>query len=785
MSCILNVSRESVSGRLFHNYEMLEKTKCHVIARAISRLFLMVVIPLAALADLTVTGLSTLLIFPLFCFGPKQHLLHTATALLLFVSSPLVMAIYLLSGKFKPFHLVDTPFLRRPTKIPSVTGELIPVVVGVAKGTSLNQTEQEPTPIFQVADVTCSFQMAEFEKSHGFSFTPDPLTLAIASQQWGDVTRLLRADLAQVCKPMTIALPSGEKKKIGLLDFIVRMMPVQKDEKGKYNFLSKDCENIQEICVLLETRMKEIYLSDEENQLGRQKFMCALSNMAPLDSSIKSCKALAVRIAQASVWGADVDLLNSPLGETIQAFARDAHLLNWSERSGQADHLAEIYGIISVNASLEQKMKWAAEILIPSFPSPYTALGILRELVDEICATPAANVEQARTFLLALIGLFENRAARPAYSPTLAASKKIIANMKWENSSLMPHATLMMRAIAATIKDEIPRNQQAQIDFFKAILERLSLEEMAQLNIPSLSESLGVAWLGEMCEIFMRKMAESGRVVEDRILLDWFESLLSDKFKPERPYLNLYRQNILPKVEQIILKIKGRIIDVKWVHLLVLRVEAEKLRGGRQSLEIIKGYLELLSGVLSKVSVEDHETFAKQFLAQLASNSNFYFSKRKIESISTELQKLDEHFKKERDDKLMFLKKSLRQPTSKLSKTTDDLSGVMAQASIAGMAEIYSSYLEKMEAIRKEYLKQDEEVEKTIRENVYHTIIGPGYRAARGRVIDEALQSAGMAIPETLLPIIESYLGIHDSLEGIPSPSPYKPQRMIEVQALA
>src|SRR4051812_33375666 len=129
MNCVgLNVSRESVSGRLFHHYEVVEQTPCHLIARAVSRLFLAIVIPLAALADLTVTGLSTLLIFPLYCFGVKQQLSHAATALFLLVSSPIVMAVYLFSGQFKPLvNLVDTPFLRRPVKILSVNDAAPPV----------------------------------------------------------------------------------------------------------------------------------------------------------------------------------------------------------------------------------------------------------------------------------------------------------------------------------------------------------------------------------------------------------------------------------------------------------------------------------------------------------------------------------------------------------------------------------------------------------------------------------------------------------------------------------
>ncbi len=278
----LKVSRESISGRLFHDCEKLEKAKCSGIARAVARLFLMIVIPITALADLAVTGLSTLLIFPLYCFGPKQHLLHTATALVLFVSSPVVMAVYLLSGKFM-VNLVETPFFRCPVAAPlsmipfpileqnnpdqsgsgawsSNRSEVIeemgvfappferePAAFPVAEPDVSFPIELEPA-ISPLAEPDPSFPMVEFQKTYGFSFTLSPITAAIADQQWSSVPGLLKQDLKRLSELITLTFPTGEKREIGLLDFMVRMMPVQRenDEAWRwYHFPSYSSSLIQ------------------------------------------------------------------------------------------------------------------------------------------------------------------------------------------------------------------------------------------------------------------------------------------------------------------------------------------------------------------------------------------------------------------------------------------------------------------------------------------------------------------------------------------------------------
>ena len=90
-----------------HCFDFLEKADkrasslggcCGYAAQAITRLFLLVVIPTAIALDVLHTSLATLMIFPLCYLGVKQHLKNMATAWILVPLTPVVMLLYLVRG---------------------------------------------------------------------------------------------------------------------------------------------------------------------------------------------------------------------------------------------------------------------------------------------------------------------------------------------------------------------------------------------------------------------------------------------------------------------------------------------------------------------------------------------------------------------------------------------------------------------------------------------------------------------------------------------------------------
>ncbi len=107
-----------------HCFNLLEKADkrvaslggcCRYPMQAITRLFLLIVIPLAIAVDVTYTSLATLSIVLIPCFGGKQHLKNTATAWMLLPLTPVIVLLYLIRGEIGNNALFT---IRKPSMIP-------------------------------------------------------------------------------------------------------------------------------------------------------------------------------------------------------------------------------------------------------------------------------------------------------------------------------------------------------------------------------------------------------------------------------------------------------------------------------------------------------------------------------------------------------------------------------------------------------------------------------------------------------------------------------------------
>ncbi len=100
----INIPNKLISSHCFNFLEKADakagsiKGCCGYAVQAITRLFLLVVIPAAVSLDLLLTSIPTLMIIPLCCLGVK-HLKNTAVAWLLLPSIPVIMLVYLIQGK--------------------------------------------------------------------------------------------------------------------------------------------------------------------------------------------------------------------------------------------------------------------------------------------------------------------------------------------------------------------------------------------------------------------------------------------------------------------------------------------------------------------------------------------------------------------------------------------------------------------------------------------------------------------------------------------------------------
>ncbi len=119
LGCI-PVSARTLSGKFFEESrtfdEGMKSRGLSSLIRAITRLFAMAVIPLAAVVDVTVTLLAIVTIVPLCYLDVKQHFKNTAVAFFLLVSTPIVMILYLVSGGVKPLiRTTDTSYPKVPS----------------------------------------------------------------------------------------------------------------------------------------------------------------------------------------------------------------------------------------------------------------------------------------------------------------------------------------------------------------------------------------------------------------------------------------------------------------------------------------------------------------------------------------------------------------------------------------------------------------------------------------------------------------------------------------------
>lgn len=255
--------------------------------------------------------------------------------------------------------------------------------------------------------------------------------------------------------------------------------------------------------------------------------MCALMSFYPLNESIRG---MILEIAGKSVLRAGVDLLSSPLGETIQVFVcyANAHDELTPDIQEKGRLLAGVCKAMMKNTFLHQRVEWGLSLVMPiAYTSEARAL--LEGLIEEMTKCPTETTfEQIERFLSHLISLSEAPLISWGfYFSLLESAQKLVACMDAPPSGLMPHAKRIMTLITKIKKGGFKYDDRL-IAFLNALLNKLSLSCVLNMNIPAWYREIRSINSGKILQFVVAKIAESELPIEDRYLRDYLDVLDTD-----------------------------------------------------------------------------------------------------------------------------------------------------------------------------------------------------------------------------------------------------------------